>query len=49
MNLIEPALPMEMDNLCTNKLHQTLKQTTTGELMCKQKNFDLLPLGPQIF
>lgn len=49
MNLIEAVLPMEMDNLCTNKLPQNLKETTTGELMCKQKNFHLLPLGPRIF
>lgn len=47
MNLIEAVLPMEMDNLCTNKLPQNLKVTVTGELMCRQKNFTLLPLGPQ--
>lgn len=49
MNLIEAVLPMEIDNLCTSKLHQNLKEIITGRLMCKWKNLSLLPLGPQIF
>lgn len=46
INLLEAVLPMEMDNLCTDKLPQNLKETITGELMCRQKNFNFLPLGP---
>lgn len=33
MNLIEAVLPMEIDNLCANKLHQNLKKAIIGELM----------------
>lgn len=48
MDLVGSVLLMEMNNLCTNKLQQTLKQIITGELTCRQKNFNLLPLGLQI-
>lgn len=48
MDLIGSVLPMEMNDLCTNKLQQTLKWTITGELICKWKKFNLLPLRPQI-
>lgn len=47
MDLIGSVLPIEINHLCINKLWQTLKEIITGELSCRQKKINLLPLESQ--